>query len=116
VFNYVINPFSGKISIEISGNSVVDRFVLYIQSIHTSSIGSNDATSNHPTVYLAGTTANSEPSSFHFGYPDPYPITAVKGVTYSNPIAISRTEQIVTTRSRYIKAGESIIISWSGCS
>jgi hypothetical protein len=77
VYHYVIITFSGKISIEISGNSVVGRFVLYIQSNHTSYIGSNDATTNHPAVYLSGTTAHSEPSSFDFGYPDPYPITAV---------------------------------------
>jgi hypothetical protein len=77
VYNYVIHTSSGKISIEISGNSVVGRFVLCIQSIHTSYIGSKDATSNHPTVYIPGTTTHSEPSSFDFRYPDPYPITAV---------------------------------------
>ena len=69
-------------------------------------IGSKDATSNHPTVYLAGTTAHSQPSSFDFGYPDFYPITAVKGVTYSNPIAISRTEQVTTTGSRWVQEGK----------
>jgi hypothetical protein len=90
VYNYVIISFSGKISIEISGNSVVGRFVLRIPSNHTSYIGSNDATTNHPAVYLSGTTTHSEPSSFDFRYSNPYPITAVEGFTYPDPIAIDR--------------------------
>jgi hypothetical protein len=102
VYNYVIISFSGKISIEISGNSVVGRFVLCIQSNHTSYIGSNDASTNHPAVYLSGTTAHSQPSSFDFGYSDPNPITAVEGFTYSSPIAISTAEQAIITRSRWI--------------